>query len=308
MTTAIVLSGGGIRGPLQVGALQSLLEHGIKPDMLVGTSAGAINSGFLAARGPDLSAIPALAAGWRKGTQPVVYPGNVFTIAWRFITGADGAFGSDGMRKLIADNLPPGVTTFGQLKCPCYLTSVDLRSSRLYLFGEDPTASLVDAIMASSSIPVYQPPLDYHGLQLADGGVVAVSPVSVALDKGADVIYSVNLGHGEETLPPVHGMLNIFMRTLDTFIVQSVFNDLKRADADPHIQLHNIHITAFNELPFNDFNHIEEMFVAGKAATDAYLEHPEPRLVAPTAAAATRAAAPHVVGGAREYIPSWMTH
>ena len=308
MTTAIVLSGGGIRGPLQVGALQSLLEHGIKPDMLVGTSAGAINSGFLAARGPDLSSIPALATGWRKGTQPVVYPGNAFTIAWRFITGADGAFGSEGMRKLITDNLPPGVTTFGQLKCPCYLTSVDLRSSRLYLFGEDPSAPLVDAIMASSSIPVYQPPVEYHGLQLVDGGVVAVTPVSVAIDKGADVIYAVNLGHGEETLPPVHGMFNIFMRTIDTFIVQSVFNDLKRAEADTNVELHFIHITAFNELPFNDFNHIDEMFVAGKAAADEYLSHPQPRLVAPTRAAATRAAAPQTVGGAREYIPSWMTH
>ncbi len=52
MTTAFVLSGGGIRGPLQVGALRSLLEHGINPDFFVGTSAGSINSAFMAARGP----------------------------------------------------------------------------------------------------------------------------------------------------------------------------------------------------------------------------------------------------------------
>jgi NTE family protein len=308
MTTAFVLSGGGIRGPLHVGALQSLLEHGIQPDMLVGTSAGAINSGFMAAHGADLSAIPAMAAGWRQGTQAVVYPGNVFTIAWRLLRGADGAFASAGMRKLVADNLPPGVTTFGQLKCPCYLTSVDLRSSRLFLFGEDPSAPLVDAIMASSSIPVYQDPVEYHGLQLVDGGVVAVTPINVAIDKGADVIYAINLGHGEETLPPAHGMFNVFMRTIDTFIVQSVFNDLKRASDDPNIQLHFIQISAFNELPFNDFNHIEEMFVAGKAATDAYLASPQPRFVAPVRAAATRAVAPQTIGGAREYIPSWMTH
>jgi NTE family protein len=304
MTTAFVLSGGGIRGPLHVGALQSLLEHGIKPDFFVGTSAGSLNSGFLAAMGADLSSIPALQAAWRRGTAGVVYPGNVFTIAWRLITGKDSAFPSDGMRKLIQDNLPAGVTTFGQLKCPAYLTTADMLSSRLYLFGEEPSAPLIDAMMASSSIPVYQDPVWYHGLELVDGGVVAETPISVAMDKGADVIYAVNLGRGEESLTPVHGMLNIFFRTLETMIVQSVYADLKRASDDPKVTLHHIHVQDFSDLPYNDFNHIEEMFVAGKKTADAYLANPQPRALLPFQ---TRAVgAPKFIGGAREYVPSWM--
>jgi NTE family protein len=304
MTTAIVLSGGGIRGPLHVGALQSLLEHNIKPDFLVGTSAGSLNAGFLAAMGPDLNAIPALKAAWRRATARVVYPGNVLTIAWRFLTGRDSAFPSEGMRKLIQDNLPPGVTTFGQLKCPAYVTTADLRSSRLYLFGEDPSAPLLDAMLASSSIPIYQDPVWYQDLELVDGGVVAETPISVAIDKGANVIYAVSLGRGEETLPPVHGMLNIFFRTIDTFVVQSTYADLKRAAEDPKVEVHFIHITDLNELPFNDFNHIEKMFAAGKQITDAYLANPQPRLVLPVQARA--AGAPRVVGGAREYVPTWL--
>jgi NTE family protein len=304
MTTAFVLSGGGIRGPLHVGALQSLLEHGIQPDFFVGTSAGSLNAAFLAAQGAELAAIPGLQAAWRKGSAGVVYPGNILTVAWRFISGKDGAFASEGMRKLIQDNLPPGVTTFGQLKCPAYLTSVDLSSSRLYLFGEDPSAPLIDAMMASSSIPVLQPPVDYHGLQLVDGGVVAGTPISVAIDKGADTIYAVNLGQGEERQPAVHGMFNILERTLGIFLVQSLYADLKRADEDPNLKVHYIHITDFAGLPFNDFKHIEEQFVAGKRATDAYLANPAPRAVF----AATRRAvlAPQVIGGAREYVASWM--
>ena len=299
MTTAFVLSGGGIRGPLQVGALRSLLEHDIKPDFFVGTSAGAINSGFMAARGPDLDAIPELEAAWRKGTKDVVYPGNAFTIAWRALTGEDSAFPSEGMRQLIEDNLPAGITTFGQLKCPAYLTAADLISRRLYLFGEDPTAPLVDGIMASSSIPVYQDPVDYHDLQLVDGGVVASVPCSVAMDKGADVIYAVNVSHGTESLPRVSGILNILMRTIDTFIGQSLFNDLVRAEADPRVALHHIHITDFSHLPFNDFDHIDEMFVAGKAAADRYLEAPAPLDVQLAADMAPARAVP----GVREYIP-----
>jgi NTE family protein len=298
MTTAFVLSGGGIRGPLQVGALRSLLEHDIKPDFFVGTSAGAINSAFMAARGPDLDAIPELEAAWRKGTKDVVYPGNAFTIAWRAVTGEDSAFPSDGMRKLIEDNLPAGITTFGQLKCPAYLTAADLISRRLYLFGEDPAAPLVDGIMASSSIPVYQDPVDYHDLQLVDGGVVACVPCSVAMDKGADVIYAVNVAHGTESLPRVSGILNILMRTIDTFIGQSLFSDLKRAEAAPRVELHHIHITDFSHLPFNDFDHIDEMFVAGKAAADRYLEAPAPLDVQLAADMAPAWAVP----GVREYL------
>src|SRR5512134_1037328 len=101
MTTAFVLSGGGNRGPIEVGALQSLLEHGIQPDFIVGTSAGSINAVFLASRGADLAAIPALTAAWSKASAAVAYPGGIRSAVWRVLTGRDSLFSSDGLRKLI---------------------------------------------------------------------------------------------------------------------------------------------------------------------------------------------------------------
>lgn len=301
MTTAIVMSGGGIRGPLQVGALQSLLEHGIKPDMLAGTSAGSLNAGFMAAMGPELDTIPVLKKAWKSATKDKVYPGNVLAVLARVLDGAEGFFPTDGMRKLIEKTLPKGVTTFGQCKVPCYLTAVDLCSARLFLFGEDPDGKLVDGMMASSVIPVLQPPLYYHGLQLVDGGVLSELPASVVMDKGATVIYAVNVSRGEEVKPAAKGIFEIFMRTLDTFIAESIFADFKRAEADPAIELHHIHITDFGDLPFDDFNHIDDMFEAGKKATDAYLEHPAPKIVAPLGAPAEVPL--QTVPGARQYIP-----
>jgi NTE family protein len=299
LTTAFVLSGGGNRGPLEVGALRSLLKHGIVPDFFAGTSAGSINSAFMAAFGPDLAAVSRLAAGWHTASKATVYGGNILQIGWRLIRGADGLFSSDGMRRLLEQNLPPGVRTFGQLQCPCYITAVDLRSGRLYLFGEEPSAPLVDAVLASSSMPGMHPPVDYHGLQLVDGGVVTTTPAGIAMDKGATVIYAINVGSGDEVQPPVRGVLNILARTLNTFLVQSLLMDLDRASADPAIELHHIHITAFAGLAFDDFEHIDEMISAGEAATDGYLAHPQPRLVAPRGAKAAAEAVP----GAREYIP-----
>jgi len=299
-TTAIVLSGGGNKGPIQVGALQSLLEHSIRPDFLVGTSAGSLNSGFMAAHGPTLPAIPRLAEAWRSATRETVYPGNPLTVAWRVLKGQDIIFPSDGLRRLIVTHLPAGVTHFGQLKCPCFVTAVDLQSRRLYLFGEDPGAPLVEALMASSVVPAFHPPVMYHGLQLVDGGVVTVTPVGVAMEKGAKRIFAVNVHMGTEPLPPAHGVLKIFSRTLDTFTAQSLFQDLEAAAADPTVELHYIHIPAFSGIAFDDFSQTDAMIAEGKRATDAYLEHPQPSYVAPARAADEPL---HRVPGAREYVP-----
>ena len=53
--TAFVLGGGGNLGAVQVGMLRALVEHGVVPDVLVGTSAGALNAAFVASRGTDPS-------------------------------------------------------------------------------------------------------------------------------------------------------------------------------------------------------------------------------------------------------------
>ena len=302
MSTAIVMSGGGIRGPLQVGALQSLLEHGIKPDMLAGTSAGSLNAGFMAAMGAELSTIPALQKAWKSATKDKVYPGSPVAVLARVLDGAEGFFPTDGMRKLIEQTLPKGVTTFGQCKLPCYLTAVDLCSAQLYVFGDLPSAKLVDGMMASSVIPVLQPPLNYGNLQLVDGGVLAELPASVVMDRGAKVIYAINVGRGDEVKPPAKGLFEIFMRTLETMVAESIFQDFKRAEEDPTVELHHIHITALGSLPFDDFSHIDEMFVLGKQAADEYLASPAPKMVAAPRAAM---AAPRTVRGAQQYIPPY---
>ncbi len=298
---AFVMSGGGIRGPLHVGALQSLMEHGIVPDMLVGTSAGAIHSGFLAAHGPSLANISCLKDAWRSATRDVVYPGNIFTIAGRLVQNEDGLFPTDGMRKLIHNHLPPTARTFGDLKCECYLTAVDLISRKLFVFGDFPEAPLIDGMMASSVIPVLQPPVYYAGKELVDGGVLAEVPNAVAMDRGAEIIYAINLGPGEAPGPQVKGFFPIFMRTIETMLVQTLYMDLARASADPKIELHYVQINALADLEFNDFDHIEEQFEAGKEAMDVYLAAPTPRDVfGPEEVAPERA--PEEVGGMREFV------
>ena len=72
---AFVLSGGGNRGALEVGALRVLVERGIRPEMLVGTSAGAVNAAMVASD-PTLEGMQRLVNAWREVTKYDVYPGN----------------------------------------------------------------------------------------------------------------------------------------------------------------------------------------------------------------------------------------
>lgn len=73
MTTVFVLSGGASLGSIQVGMLLSLAEAGITPDLIVGTSVGAVNGGWVAAR-PDVAGIGALAEVWRSLSRNDVFP------------------------------------------------------------------------------------------------------------------------------------------------------------------------------------------------------------------------------------------
>src|SRR5207237_8370268 len=82
--TAFVLSGGGNHGCAQVGMLRALLERGIHPDVVIGTSAGALNGSGVAAE-PSLGGIEHLSAVWSAlGTEPI-FPGGRFGRAWRLL-------------------------------------------------------------------------------------------------------------------------------------------------------------------------------------------------------------------------------
>ncbi|MCU0501175.1 MAG: hypothetical protein MUC51_05310 [Anaerolineae bacterium] len=157
-------------------------------------------------------------------------------------------------------------------------------------------------MLASSVIPVLQPPLNYGNLQLVDGGVLVELPASIAMDRGAKVIYAINVGRGDEVKPPAKGIFEIFMRTLEVMVAESIFQDFKRAEADPTVELHHIHIGALGTLPFDDFSHIDEMFILGKQAADEYLASPKPKMVAAPLAAM---AAPKTVLDAQQYIPPY---
>lgn len=300
---AIVLSGAGARGPLQVGALRALLAAGVRPDFVVGTSAGAVNGVLLAARGFTEEALVEMQQLWSQVSASTVYPGSILQLAWRVLRGEDSLYPNDGLRKLVDAGLPAGVKTFGDLKLPLYITAVDLISSRLFLFGEDGRAPLADAVVASAAIPGIHPPVMYHGLQLVDGGVLANVAASVAMEKGATQIWALNAGFSGDEQPRARGVVEVLNNTVTTMMAQSLLEDIARAQADDKIDLHHLILRPSKPVGFRDFSQAELLVADGYAGAQAYLAAPRPHAPAPRRM--LRGDLGEHAPGVREFVPPY---
>jgi NTE family protein len=299
---AFVMSGGGNRGALQAGALLELLEANIQPAMLVGTSAGSLNAAFLATN-PTLQGARDLADMWINARRDDFFPGGWLTMMGRLAQG-QSLCPSDPLRRMAETRLPAGKRRFGDLQgVKLYITSASLNTGRLYLWGDKPEASIIDAVIASTAHPLAFPPLRHEGSELVDGGVVANVPVGVALDKGATEIYVLNVGYSGKLAPDPDNVLETLNRSISIMMYQPFVMDLRFATRQPGIQVHHISMTAFQGSKMWDVEHAAEMVEIGRRAARDYL-------VDPTGAGGISFEVPEVdeepPAGAEPYVPPWL--
>ncbi|HIC89918.1 MAG TPA: patatin-like phospholipase family protein [Anaerolineae bacterium] len=273
---AFVLSGGGPRGALQVGALRALFEHSIQPQILVGVSIGAVNAAYLATD-PCLNGVERLAGIWRELEGEVVFPGGYWRLARRVLRGEDSFFPHEPLREFFLRYLPAGIRQFGDLSTvELYVTAANLRTGRLKVFGEDPDDDLVDALVASTALPPYIAPQENDGQQYVDGGVLSNLPLQVAVDHGADEIYALYLGVQPETYTPAHGLLRILDRTLWSIAQQQLAYELRVAKLSG-VSVHLIRLDVNHSVALWDFSHTETWLQQGYEIAQAYLKAPQPQ-------------------------------
>lgn len=206
--TAFVLSGGGSLGAVQVGMLYALLEAGILPDLVVGSSVGAINGAYLAGHA-SLDGVEQLAALWES-----IRRRDIFPLGLRAVLG-----GALGRRAHFVD--PLGLKTlilraelgFGRLEeapLPFYPVATDLATGHAVVLDE---GDIVQALLASAAIPGVFPPIEIRGRMLVDGGVVADSPLIQAEALGATRIYLLPTASVEDAMLP-RGAIDVAARAL----------------------------------------------------------------------------------------------
>ena len=280
-----VLSGGANRGAIEVGALQSLVAHNIKANLVVGTSAGALN-GVYYAFDPTKAGMEQLAQVWLNTRREGVFPGNRLIWAWRVLTGQDSLVNGAPFRSTVQHGLPSGANTFRDLQIPFYAVTADILSATTIIFGDELDTPLLEPVLASASFPIVLPTVLVDGAQLTDGGVTAVVPIEAALLRGATELYVIDLEPDISRTMPVHGVLPIAMQTLLVSLREQLIDDLRDA-AKAGAIVHHINITAFADLDLFDFSKTQQLIDAGRAATDQYLANPKPNTIRPLGPAQT---------------------
>jgi NTE family protein len=190
MTTAFVLSGGGSLGAVQVGMLQALAARRIEPDLLIGTSAGALNAAFVAGHGMTEASLDELAIIWTTLRRGDVFPLQLARLMAATVGLAPSLCPNDGLRRLVHRHL--AFDRLEDARVPVHVVATDLRSGREVLLSD---GDAVDAVLASAAVPAVLPPVRIADRDLIDGGVADNSAISHALGLGADVVYVLPTGY-----------------------------------------------------------------------------------------------------------------
>jgi NTE family protein len=221
-TTAFVLSGGGNLGAVQAGQLQALLHAGITPDLIIGTSVGAVNGAFLAGA-CHREGCERLAQTWTGLRRNDVFPARPFV-------GLSGLVGRKGhlveahsLRRLLRAHV-----RFDRLEdapIALHVVACDLRTGGEVLLS---TGSVIDAVCASAAIPGIFPPVVIDGHVLVDGGIANNTPISHAVEMGAETIWVLSCGYACALPAAPKGAAAIALQAVSLMIHQRLAMDVDR--------------------------------------------------------------------------------
>ncbi len=165
------LSGGGAKGFAHLGALKVFESYGLKPDVIAGTSAGALAGVFYA-------------DGFTPDEIGELFKKSELRKFIEFSIPKSAFFKSTGVARFLKDNLRS--STFEQLKIPFRVVTTDWENARTVVFSEG--KSLVDAVVASCSVPLVFNPIYIDDTPYVDGGLMKNFPVSVIREECKYVI------------------------------------------------------------------------------------------------------------------------
>lgn len=195
MTTAFVLGGGGVLGAVEVGMLRALFERGIAPDLVLGTSVGALN-GALVARDPSPRVIDRLMGLWRQAAQSrEVYGDSPLRTVRRAVATRTHIYSAAPLTQRLREEL--GEVTFEELPVRLQVCAASIERAAEHWFSSGP---VVDAVVASAAVPGLLPPARIGEEHYLDGGIVNSIPVGRAVQLGAERIFVLQVGRIDRPL------------------------------------------------------------------------------------------------------------
>lgn len=261
---AFVLSGGASLGAIQVGMLRALYERGIAPDIIVGTSAGALNGAFIASRPQTVETADALSEVWRSLRRGQVFPLNPLTGLLGFLGSRDHLVPDSGLRRLIARHIE--CEQLEALALPLHVVAVDVITGEELRLSSGP---VVDAVMASASIPAVLAPVSWGDRELMDGGVANNTPISHAVELGASEIYILPTGHACALEEPPGGALGMALHAISLLTHRRLIDDVEKHRDDAALIV--LPPPCPLAIPPIDFDHAQTLIERGYADAREFL-------------------------------------
>lgn len=219
---AFVLAGGASLGAVEVGMLRALYERGIAPQLVVATSAGALNAAFIASRPQTVQTADALGGIWLGLRRGQVFPVNLLTGLLGFLGAQDHLVPDGAMRRLITRHIERD--RLEQMPLELHVIAVDVVTGEEVRLSHGPA---VQAIMASAAIPAVLPPVSWEGRELMDGGVANNTPISHAVELGASEIYVLPTGNACALAEPPSGALAMALHALSILMQRRLIEDIE---------------------------------------------------------------------------------
>jgi len=271
MTTAFVLSGGGSLGAVQVGMLQALASEGVKPDMLLGTSVGALNAAYVAGHGLEEGSLAELAAIWVGLRRRDVFPLQPTRLGAAAVGRSPSLCPVEPLRRLIS-----GHVAFDNLEdaaIPVHVVATDVRSGEEVLISEgDP----VDAILASAAIPAIFPSVRIGERDLIDGGIADNAAVSQAVELGASVVYVLPTGYSCALEHAPATALSSALQALTLMIEQRLI--LEVAHYGLRVDIRVLPPLCPRSVASSDFGHGAELIERARTSTQRWIDEGGPQL------------------------------
>jgi NTE family protein len=248
--TAFVLSGGGSLGAVQVGMLKALFESGVTPDILIGTSVGAVNAAWVAGR-PGADGMADLADIWLGLRRQDVFPLSPLMSAAGLLGRSNHFISNSNLGSILKKNIP--FERIEQASVPLHVVATDLKSGRATILTSGPA---VPALLASCAIPGVFPPVTIGRRAYVDGGVANHTPITVAVDLAATDIYVLPVGYPWLNREPTNA-LGMALHALARIVEQKL--DAEVAAYKDVASIHVLPVLDIADVSPADFSHTREL-------------------------------------------------
>lgn len=269
--TAFVLGGGGLLGAVEVGMLRALFEAGVRPDLLLGTSVGALN-GALVAADPGDGVIDRLVGLWQSAVEnrEVWGDGAVRQVTRAVRTGTH-LHSARPLRERLHAEL--GDRTFADLAIELQVCAASIERAAEHWFT---TGRVVDAVVASAAVPGLLRPAVVDGEHYLDGGIVNSIPVGRAVEQGADRVFVLQVGRVDRPLTAPRKPWDVARVSFE--IARRHRFNREMAALPEHVTAHVLPTGGAgpkddNLLSYRDFRGVVRRIDAAYRASVTYLEH-----------------------------------